>query len=177
MPDCFPLRGLPPDPSRVWSRVQNQCSTNTTASEYIYIPYLKKTVPLSQVAYEFDVINKGNILQYKENSSNITKKQRYSQIAKGMWTNRTTTWASQTQTTSLPNTQQLPRIRDTLTCNNGLTNYCIPTSASDVPGPIINLCYNSGIFPTHYPRQRYIMTNSGNKFPVGYKFFTSSRSG
>jgi hypothetical protein len=48
-------------------------------------------------------------------------------------------------------------------------NNCNPTTASDVPGPIIDLCYNDGL-PTYYPRQRYIMTNSGNKFPVGYKF-------
>jgi hypothetical protein len=46
---------------------------------------------------------------------------------------------------------------------------CNPSTASDVPGPIIPLCYNNGL-PTYYPRQRYIMTNSGNKFPEGYKF-------
>ena len=60
--------------------------------------------------------NKGNVLQYKKNSSNLTKKQRYSQIAKGMWTNRTKTWASQTETISSPNTQWLQRV------NNSYTN-------------------------------------------------------
>lgn len=164
-----PCVNLPPDPARAWSRVQNRCSTDIDSPEQVYIPYLKKTVPLSAVGYEYAVISKGNVLQYKCNSSNITKKQRYSQIAKGMWTNRTTTWASQTQTTSMPNTLQLPRTNNILICG-GLANNCVPTSASDVPGPVINLCYNSDIFPTYYPRQRYIMTNSGNKFPTGYKF-------
>jgi hypothetical protein len=230
--------------------------------------------------------SKGNVLQYKNNSSNITKQQRYSQIAKGMWTNRNTTWASQTITTTMPNTQSLKRVNyrtiyldngapavGPITCPTsveptipnklpinpntqnivprpGITttfvqicpvyvkptgppiyidggpypevpskpvdpiivpvlpyinpapapaprvvipdggnlicnvaenictgeilsitqanNNCNPTTASDVPGPIIDLCYNSGL-PTYYPRQRYIMTNSGNKFPVGYK--------
>ena len=276
---CFAFNGLPPDPPRVWSRVQGVCST----------------LPVDTITpVEADVIamaSKGNILQYKNNSSNITKQQRYSQIAKGQWTNRNTTWGSQTITTTMPNTQSLkrvnyktiyldngapaaglpitcptpveptiprtlptnPNVRNTsielsdvqlgitpynnrcpvyvtppgppiyiipdpspevpkkpidpiilpalpvikpppnpparvvipdggnLICNitenictgeilsiTQADNNCNPSSASDVPGPIIPLCYNNGL-PTYYPRQRYIMTNSGNKFPVGYK--------
>jgi hypothetical protein len=34
-----------------------------------------------------------NILQYKNNSSNLTKKQRYAQIAKGKWTNNKKSYA------------------------------------------------------------------------------------
>ena len=49
-------------------------------------------------------------------------------------------------------------------------NYCNPTTDSDVPGPIQDLCYNSRVLQTFYPRNRYVMTNSGNKFPTGYKF-------
>ena len=33
----------------------------------------------------------------------------------------------------------------------------------------MDLCYDDSL-PTYYPRRRYVMTNSGNKFPVGYKF-------
>ena len=234
------------------------------------------------------MLNKGNVLQYKNNSSNLTKQQRYSQIAKGQWTNRNTTWASQSVTTTMPNTQGLrrvnyktiyldngapanlpitcptpvePRIPSTLPINPNINrsiqlnntqlgiitpacpvyvkptgepiyintgpsqqlpkkpidpiiipalpyikppiepaprvvipdggnlicsitenictgevlsvtkanDNCNPSSASDVPGPVIPLCYNDAL-PTYYPRQRYIMTNSGDKFPVGYKF-------
>lgn len=274
---CFSFNGLPPDPPRVWSRVQGVCST----------------FPIDTISpAEADIIamaSKGNVLQYKNNSSNITKQQRYSQIAKGQWTNRNTTWASQAITTTMPNTQSLkrvnyktiyldngapadglpitcptpveptipralptnPNVRNTsiqlnnneygirsnlcpiyvtppgppiyinggpypevpkkpidpiilpalpvikpppnpparvvipdggnLICNitenictgeiisiTQADNNCNPSSASDVPGPVIPLCYNSGL-PTYYPRQRYIMTNSTNKFPVGYK--------
>jgi len=46
---------------------------------------------------------------------------------------------------------------------------CNPTTDSDVPGPIQDLCWNNGT-QTWFPRQRYIMTNSGNKFPYNYKF-------
>ena len=46
---------------------------------------------------------------------------------------------------------------------------CNPTTDSNVPGQIQDLCWNDGT-QTWYPRQRYIMTNSGNKFPYNYKF-------
>jgi hypothetical protein len=43
------------------------------------------------------MLNKGNVLQYKANSSNLTKSQRYSKIAKGQWVNRNTTWGIQSE--------------------------------------------------------------------------------
>ena len=43
--------------------------------------------------------------------------------------------------------------------------FCNPTSASDVPGYIQELCWNNGM-KTWYPRKRYKMTNSGNKWPT-----------
>jgi len=42
---------------------------------------------------------------------------------------------------------------------------CHPTTDSNVPGPIQDLCWNDGN-PTWYPRQQYVMTNSTNKWPV-----------
>ena len=41
------------------------------------------------------MMQKGNILQYKNNSSCFTKKQIYSLMAQKKWTNRNTTWATQ----------------------------------------------------------------------------------
>ena len=273
---CFAFNGQPPRPPRVWSRVQGICST---------LP-VDTIGPLE--AGTIAMASKVNVLQYKKNSSNITKQQRYSQIAKGMWTNRNTTWASQSVTTTMPNTLSLKRVNyKTIYLDNGApanlpitcptpttptipnklptnpninrsiqlndtqfgiitpacpvyvippgppiyivggpypevpkkpvdpiiipvlpyikpplepvprvvipdggnlicnisenictgqilsatpaNDNCNPSSASDVPGPIIPLCYNDAL-PTYYPRQRYIMTNSGNKFPEGYKF-------
>ena len=271
---CFAFNGQPPRPPRVWSRVQGICST---------LP-VETIGPLE--AGTIAMLNKGNVLQYKNNSSNLTKQQRYSQIAKGMWTNRNTTWASQSVTTTMPNTQSLRRVNyKTIYLDNGApanlpitcptqveptipnklpinpntqniapqlgvttafrqicpvyvkptgepiyintgpsqqlpkkpvdpiiipglpyikppaepaprvvipdggnlicnitenictgevlsvtkaNDNCNPTSASDVPGPVIPLCYNDAL-PTYYPRQRYVMTNSGDKFPVNYK--------
>lgn len=208
--------GYDPSITRAWSRVQHSCTypdtSGNTSTSTIYVPILKKYVPVSSVASELAMLNKGNILQYKKNSSNLTKKQRFAKIAQGQWTNRTTCWATQTVKYTEPNTRLLKRVNipnniylngtvtsnpitcDTTTpkdeiiiaqggvllCNEqenpctGVTikqpprELCHPTSASDVPGKIIPLCYNDSL-PTYYPRQQYTMNTSGDKWPQGYK--------
>jgi len=207
--------GYNPNPTRAWSRFQAECTyiiPNQTANS-AYIPIIKKIVPLEDVAHELAVINKGNILQYKDNSANITKWQKYSQIARGSW-NRKKAWATQTQKYTNPNTNSFQRINYSSSvniipntsqqavefCKNNTipdggslnsrlivnqctgkviqklgNNICFPTSASDVPGRIINLCYNDNI-QTWYPKQRLFMGNSSNKFPEGYKGFVSGNA-
>lgn len=191
-----------PQPARAWSRVQNDCSTINLD---INSPNFKKE--LNAILQ----INKGNVLQYKKNSSSLTKNQRYSQIAKGMWTNRTKSWATQSQIYTNPNTNSLKRINyvdvviptgskdpfncsnitykdgGSLVCNqtvNPCTNevinttsnqLCFLTSDSDVPGPIVPLCWDNRI-QTWYPRQRLVMTNSTNKWPINYKLFKSANA-
>lgn len=288
---CFNPGGQPPNPPRVWSRVQNSCSTDNNI-----------TTPPA-VVEETRMLEKGNVLQYKKNSSDITKKQRYSQIAKGKWVNRHPTLATQGYTYTDPNSRKLKRVNyrtiylddgteanEPVTCpkppiipipsklpprvgtrpgppipppqpvnpnvgpNSDLnpyyphlcpqfvdpadylgrgpnlevsdkvptkrinkwpamvipyvdpappvkprdviadggslvcgpddicptqrsndrvfiqSSYCNDTSDSNVPGKIETLCYNSRKYATYYPRQRRVMTNSGNKFPTGYKF-------
>ena len=230
-----------PVPPREWARYNTICTTTESVS-----------ISPSE-AYNLAVLVKGNILQYKNNSSNITKNQRYAQIAKGAWTNRTTTWASQTQTYTNPNTASLKRVNYTgttdgvntvfdprvcpppipfinygelprikgkgkkspiippkpppkkpsdflpvqdvpivptliipdggsLQCNivedictgqlyNKFSNQnCHPTTDSDVPGPIIYLCYNSNGLPTYYPRVKRTFGNSTDSWPVNAKF-------
>jgi hypothetical protein len=207
--------GYNPNPPRAWSRVQNNCTyiTSKKNSTTAYIPALKKNIPLARVAHELSMINKGNVLQYKSNSANITKSQKYSLIAKGAW-NRKKAWATQTQSYTNPNTNSFQRVNypniinvdpNTIEqlpqlCNNNsipdggnlnarlIVNQCtgkviqhfksvncFPTSASDVPGKIINLCYNNNM-QTWYPKTRYYMSNSLNKFPEGYKGFVSANA-
>lgn len=198
-----------PIPPRVWSRVQNPCSV---------IAY-KNDDPgansdFARADYERQMLLKGNILQYKKNSSSLTKKQRYTQIAKGMWINRTKTWATQSDTYTNPNMTSLLRVNSStvdpsnnvfssppnpfgcpttaipdggnLVCNvvvdpctqevikrTKSQQLCNPTTDSDVPGRIQDLCWNDGT-QTWYPRQRYIMPTSGTKWPEGYKGFVSA---
>ena len=122
-----------PKPPRAWNRVQNQCTYFTgSPPATIQVPLLGITVPFSALAYQTALINKGNVLQYKKNSSNLTKQQRYSQIAKGKWTNRTTTWATQSDKYSNPNTTSLKRVgSENITLNGGTTN--LPVTCPVVP--------------------------------------------
>ena len=190
-----------PQPPRVWSRVQHECSNiNDSNNNNTITTELDKQMLL-----------KGNILQYKKNSSNLTKNQRYSQIAKGQWTNRTKTWATQTQSYSNPNTSSLLRVNYakipvpsnavlTLDCSGNFIKdggslicnkvadpctdvvikttqnpLCYSTTDSDVPGPPQQLCWNNGT-QTWYPRQNLTMNNSTSKWPEGYKGFVSAVS-
>jgi len=101
-----------PRPTREWSRFENPCA------------YTDSNVVIHNgQAYKLDVLKKGNILQYKNNSSNITKQQRYAQIARGMWTNRTTTWATQTQSYTNPNTNSLKRFGYTTVVKNNFIPF------------------------------------------------------
>jgi len=210
-----------PKPTRVWSRVQHPC-TFTVDSSYnsIYSPLTGKTTTPIAADYYDKLLYKGNILQYKKNSSSLTKSQRYSQICKGMWTNRTKSYATQTQTYTNPNTSNLKQVNFINVPTNGNTNNipgpfnfnipapygcqsdsikeggsllcntvvnpctdevidvttvleCYPTYCSDVPGPIIDLCWNSKL-DTWYPRQNLTMNNSTDKWPEGYKGFVSA---
>lgn len=198
-----------PNPPRVWSRVQNICSTVAYNNDDP-----KANSNFAIAGYEKQMLLKGNILQYKKNSSNLTKKQRYTQIAKGMWTNRTKTWATQSDTYTNPNMTSLLRVNysildpsnnnfsgrqnpygcpttdiqdgGNLVCNvvvdpctqevikrTKSQQLCNPTTDSDVPGQIQQLCWNDGT-QTWYPRQRYIMPTSGTKWPTNYKDYNSA---
>ena len=238
-----------PQPPRAWSRVQNMVDPNASASFFV----------------KQAMMNKGNVLQYKANSTNLTKIQKYSKIAKGQWVNRNTTWATQSDLYSNPNTTHLKRYgniniaidpilgtvigptTEPITCPNnenenknnstlpdnegqtpGTSDPSIPpsvpstpgsntfpvvipdtpvlpivipdggslmcsvqenictgaiiqsrsqqvchlTTDSDVPGAIQDLCWNDGT-PTWYPKQRYVMTNSTNKWPVNATLVSS----
>ena len=264
---CFNNSCYLPQPARAWSRVQNSCSltTNIDNNGLVKIPYSNQLVPASALGLKMAMLNKGNVLQYKANSSNLTKSQRYSKIAKGQWTNRNTTWATQsTRGYTNPNTTSLKRsgnvvniaidpvtgavigpttapvtcpqpvipVNPVLPSNGGggsdvddpqipppvvptpgsdvfpviipdtpvepiviqdegnlicsvqenvctgetkttlSQQLCNPTTDSDVPGQIQDLCWNDGT-PTWYPRQRYIMTNSDNKWPVNAELSSS----
>jgi hypothetical protein len=254
-----------PIPPRAWSRVQNSCSlfdeTNFNGNNLVPAPYTGKLVPASTLYLEYAMLNKGNVLQYKKNSSNLTKQQRYAQIAKGKWVNRNTTWATQsTRGYTNPNNQSLQRVNNInitldgqptvapVTCpkpvtiinsplppasSGGSANpetlppppppptassgtelpptiveppvepiviqdlgnlvcgteenvctgevirqptdiICHPTTDSDVPGQLMELCWNDGT-PTWYPRQRYVMTNSANKWPTNATLLSAIR--
>jgi hypothetical protein len=100
---------------REWSRVQRRCPT--------YDPAI------------IAMLEKGNVLQYKKNSGQLTKAQRYSKVVTGTWTNRNTTWASQTQEYTYPNTKYLQRINSINVTTDGIPTN-LPVTCPDLnPSP------------------------------------------
>jgi hypothetical protein len=255
-----------PVPPRLWSRVENPCAYSNSEviqnipGDYIYLPYSSEPILKSQYYYQIACLRKGNVLQYKKNSSNLTKKQVYGQIAKQMWVNRNTTWATQSDKFTDPNIKSLKRVNyinittarvptdQPLTCpvpnikvnpvlpaNNSSgsnapvipppppqnqpggpsmppavpgqinpdptviadggnlvctitenictgevlsvteNSQCYLTTASNVPGRPMLLCYNDNL-PTVYAKNRLTYATSGNKWPVGAKFIRAANT-
>jgi hypothetical protein len=117
-----------PQPPRVWGRVQTipYCTdpdVPSTPQYTVYVPRTKQTVPPGEADFQDKILYKGNILQYKKNSSNLTKQQRYSQIAKGYWTNKTKSYATQSLTYTNPNTNALLRVNYTTTTSTATNPF------------------------------------------------------
>lgn len=141
-----------PRPPREWSRVENACvyynETNTNSS-YVTIPLIGKTVPASSFYHVIALINKGNVLQYKKNSSSLNKQQVYSKIAKGEWTNRTTTWATQSDKYTNPNTNHLKRVGGEWIDENG--QNVVKPSCQVPSAPINNMLPSRQLKPNNNP--------------------------
>jgi hypothetical protein len=219
-----------PRPPRVWSRVQSACTYLNPNDDYTRTINIlaQRGFTLAQAEYQSKLLYKGNILQYKANSSQLTKKQKYAQLIKGYGPNRTKVFGTQSETYTNPNTTGLLRVDGILIpypnyivgqpnnpsgpyqpdvpnpdfCNtngsilvggtlvggtyvNPCTNeivsvsrqpgdlICNPSTASDVPGRPIALCWDPAL-QTWFPKLRYINNNSTDKWPVNYKGFVSA---
>ena len=79
---------------------------------------------------------KAEVLQYKKNSANLTKKQKWAQFAKGTSHNKKQVWANQTDLVTNPNTHKLSLIGNILYCsaNQGQPYTMYSSGASNVPG-------------------------------------------
>lgn len=128
-----------PLPNRIWTRSRNILNTNFTNDE-------------------LNMRRKAEILKYNKNSSKLTKKQQWSRINRGFSSNKKKVWATQSQTSINSNVYNLKRINNTLICDKNIVN-CSKTSNSDVPGKIMNLCYNKKVPLTRYINRR--------KYPYG----------
>jgi hypothetical protein len=105
-----------PIPTRRWTRYNPNCNNFVGLST---ANILENEHNLSNsIKYKLDVYKKGNVLQYKKNSSNTTKAQKYSSMVRGTWVNANKVWATQSQTYTNPNTNLLKLV------NNGY--YLLP---------------------------------------------------
>jgi hypothetical protein len=107
---------------------------------------------------------KVEILKYKKNSANLTKQQYYSRLAKGYEPYTPRSWGNQGPNNTNPNISGFPQVGNSIICNNN-SIICGPTSSSDVPGPVINLCFNRAIPVVGYNPPNRFRTNIGFKWP------------
>ena len=117
---------------------------------------------------------KANVLQCPSNGRlNFTKAMRWSLAAKNQLT-RKKAWASQTQTNTYPNTTNidntpdvgLQEVNNTLTCwNIPSPIVCNSSTASNVPGKPVILCFNTDA-PFNNYRQPQTYSAGGTKWPM-----------
>ena len=109
---------------------------------------------------------KAEILKYNKNSSKLSKQQYYSLLAQGKGPYAKRSYGNQGNMSTNPNTSGLPQNNNTIICNSNSNIICSPTSSSDVPGPIMNLCYNSNVPLVGYTEPTRKKVNIGFKWPL-----------
>ena len=106
---------------------------------------------------------KATIFQYKNNSAGFSKKQQYSRIARGLGQKKTT-YATQSDTYTNPNTNNLVLdASSVLLCPGRVKNWAY-SSQNDTPGPMIKITNQPNVPLTNYKvRRTYLAGN--NKWP------------
>ena len=132
-------------PTRKWTRFNNNCSVNISTS-----------------VADLNMRRKAEVLKYQQSGNNMTQKQIWSAISKGIW-NKKKSWASQTPEVSIPNTSNLLQTGNILLYSN-TSEKCAYSTSSDVPGKPTKLCLDELIPLTMY-RKQYTHKDGGNKWP------------
>ena len=119
--------------------------------------------------YALDQRHKAEILKYRSNSAQLSPSQQYSMMSRNAYT-RKKSWATQTQTYTNPNVNNLPEIKNAsgetvaLQCNQPPV-LCSMTSDSDVPGPVIPLCIDASV-PLYNYKMQVTPASGGNFEPL-----------
>lgn len=99
---------------------------------------------------QIDERRKCEILKYKSNTTQMTKKQRFAAASKGSLIKKKG-FASQTDTLTVPNTAGLPEVNGVFVCPS-TEKKCTLTNESDVPGPPRLLCLDEDVPLYNYVR-------------------------
>jgi hypothetical protein len=128
-------------------------NSNLNANDTVYIPILKKYVPLSELKSAFDMYKKANVLQYDytHNTNKLTKNQIYALICKGKWTT-TKTYATQSETFTNPNKNLLKRVNyDVINAETGAQTTEPITCPSYTPRRYANTLPSNNSTPSVLP--------------------------
>ena len=111
----------------------------------------------TQTYSKLDERRKCEILKYKKNASNMTKKEQFAAAARGTLLPKRG-FANQTDTTTNPNVAGLTQVGNLLICPSR-NKLCSLTTECDVPGKPISLCYDESV-----PLYNYVRTY---EYPAG----------
>jgi hypothetical protein len=132
-----------PYSSQLWSRYRPPNSTDlglaSTTANGTVITYDK-----------LDERRKCEILKYKKNASNMTKKAQFAAAARGSLLPKRG-FAIQTDTVTNPNIAGLTQVGNLFVCPSQ-NKPCSLTTECDVPGPPISLCYDADVPLYNYVR-------------------------
>lgn len=138
----------------VYESIPNVNSCNFNYSNPYQSQFWSRYTPVSYypdfTQKQLDERRKVEILKHKTNSGNSTKAQRYALASRSQLI-RKKGFAVQTDTYTNPNTSGLPVSGNTLVCNRTPV-LCGSTSACDVPGKEMTLCYDPNVPLYNYIR-------------------------
>ena len=143
------------------------------ASTQLTLNVIKEILAPTVVGDNFNVMitspayamrRKAEILQYKQNSAQLSKQSKYSLMAKGNGPYAKRVWASQGDRGTFNNISELPVDGNTIICNSSPI-LCNPTSSSNVPGPVMNLCYDPSVPLVGFVQPNRTKVNIGFKWP------------
>jgi len=160
------IKGFVPGPPP-WSRAGGNNCPNCV-SNYGYSECSADN-GLVYSTYALDQRRKAEILKYRSNRAQLSPAQQYSMISRNAFT-RKKSWATQTQTYTNPNVDNLPEIKNAsgetvaLQCNQPPV-LCSMTSDSDVPGPVIQLCIDASV-PLYNYKMQVTPASGGNFEPL-----------
>jgi|UniRef100_A0A6C0CKD1 hypothetical protein len=171
--------GPGPDPPRVWTRATTDCPDIDGEGENMQ--------PTSG-GYNLSEKRKAEIFQYRNNNANMSSKQLYSRLARGIGRQRGSTFATQSDSYTDPNTKNLKLLNERpgpfspygpLQCTNSKVISAF-TSQNNTPGPRMLISnypdatlYNYRVRRTYkggntkWPQTAWTRGDKG--FPVGKK--------
>jgi hypothetical protein len=164
-PDCLQPVPNPLNPTRLWSRYDNKCIRCNYSTEPSQIPGFTPIICTDNPSnYDLDMRRKAEVLQYKKNNAQLSKKQKWAQTVKGNGPGKNYVWATQTVSYTDPNIKNLPgRYKFSLLCS-GVPVKCANPTQCDVPGGGPPICMDKDVPLTRYiPRRIY--RAGGTKWP------------
>lgn len=139
-----------PEPPNTWSRTTNSCASNAAYS-----------------IKDLDMRRKAEVLQYKKNSSNISKKQQFSYLSNNPTGQKTKISVTPVQQALFQYGVYTPPPLNTQLCSTNTRTILSRPTSSNVPFESnVFLYYDPSVPLTNWKTQRVFTNTGGKNLPV-----------